>query len=180
MPHRVPWRRLGVLAMVVASGMALLAGCRRAGLTTARNGPPVADTLRGIVAITGSEPLTMVELTAVDGSRWLLVGDSLDAVRAAAGLEIMVRGVPLSPDGGARPVARFNVRDFAVRRVNGIDAVDGVLERAGAGVALRLTDGRLLTLTDVPVTLRDQIGGRIWWAGPLDRAPNSYGILRGR
>jgi hypothetical protein len=82
MPHRVPWRRLGVLAMVVASGMALLSGCRRAGLTTARNGPPVADTLRGIVAITGSEPLTMVELTAVDGSRWLLVGDSQGHVTA--------------------------------------------------------------------------------------------------
>jgi hypothetical protein len=43
-----------------------------------------------------------------------------------------------------------------------------------------LADGRLLTLTDVPVTLRDQIGARIWWAGPLDRAPNAYGILRGR
>ena len=184
-PHRIPWRRLGVLAVVGAAGVALLAGCRRTGAATRRDGPPVRDTLRGIVAITGSEPLTMVQLTTADGSGWQLVGESLPVLRAAAGLEVMVRGVVLAPDGGARPVARFSanefaVREFVVRRVNGVVAVDGVLERAGAGFALRLADGRLLTLTDLPVTLRDRIGGRIWWAGPLDRAPNAYGILRGR
>jgi hypothetical protein len=180
MPRRVPWRRLGVLALVGAAGVALLAGCRRTGAATVRDGPPVMDTLRGLVAVTGSEPLTTVQLTTATGDGWHLVGDSLDAVRAAAGLEIMVRGVVLAPDRTSRPSARLDAVRFVVRSADGIAAQDGVLERDGAGFALRLADGRLLTLTDVPVTLREQIGARIWWAGRLDRAPVAYGVLIAR
>jgi hypothetical protein len=98
-------------------------------------------------------------------------------VRAAAGLEIMVRGVVLTPDRTARPSARFDVVRFAVRRADGVAAQDGVLERDGTGFALRLTDDRRAPLVDVPLSLRERIGARIWWAGPLDRAPIAYGIL---
>jgi hypothetical protein len=129
------------------------------------------------VSIVGSEPLTTVQLTTTAGLAWQLVGDSLHAVRAAAGLEIMVRGVVLTPDRTARPSARFDVVRFAVRRADGVAAQDGVLERDGTGFALRLTDDRRAPLVDVPLSLRERIGARIWWAGPLDRAPIAYGIL---
>jgi hypothetical protein len=148
--------------------------------STRSAGAPVGDTVRGIVSIVGSEPLTTVQLTTVAGVGWHLVGDSLDAVRAAAGLEIMVRGVVLTPDRAARPSARFDAVRFVVRRADGIAAQDGVLERDGAGFALRLEDDQRTSLTAVPVPLREQVGARIWWAGPLDRAPVAYGVLIAR
>ena len=141
---------------------------------------PASDTLRGIVAITGSEPLTIVQLTTAVGGAWRLVGVPLTELRAASGLEVMVRGIVLSPDSAARPTARFEVKGFAVRSANGIVALDGVLERVGPDFVLRLADDRRFTLTAVPVALRDQTGARIWWSGPLDRAPDAYGVLRGR
>lgn len=172
--------RVVVSAVVAAASLAPLAGCRRANLVATPDAVPVADTLRGIVAITGSEPLTMVQLTTADGSAWRLVGDSLTELRAASGLEVVARGIVLSPDSGARPIARFEARGFAVRSANGIVALDGLLERVGPGFVLRLADDRRFALTAVPVALRDQTGARIWWSGPLDRAPNAYGVLRGR
>ncbi len=172
-------------AILVLAGVGQLTGCRGRHATpsahaTAPGGAFAGDTVRGIVSIVGSEPLTMVQLTTADGRGWQLVGDSLAALRAASGLEVMVRGVVLTPDNGAPPAARFEANDFAVRSADGVAAVDGVLERVGTGFTLRLQDDRRHLLTAVPVTLRDQIGARIWWAGPLDRAPIAYGILIAR
>lgn len=178
--RRVLRWRVVVSAVVAAASLAPLAGCRRATLMATSDAVPVADTLRGIVAITGSEPLTMVQLTTADGSAWRLVGDSLPALRAASGLEIMVRGIVLAPERESRPSARFHAVRFLVRRADGVAAQDGVLEREGSGFVLRLDDGRRAPLVVVPTTLRERIGARIWWAGPLDRAPIAYGVLTAR
>ena len=169
-------------ALVVLIGVGQLAGCRgrTAGSSSHATTPGHAiapDTVRGIVSITGSEPLTTMQLTTTTGGGWQLVGDSLQTLRAAVGLEIMVRGVVLATDPTARPDAQFAVVRFVVRRADGVAAQDGVLERDGTGYALRMADDRRASLTDVPLALRERIGARIWWAGPLDRAPIAYGIL---
>jgi hypothetical protein len=171
--------------IVAIMSVSQLAACRVRNATPSvqaatSDGARVGDTVRGIVTIVGSEPLTTVQLTTEAGVGWQLVGDSLDAVRAAVGLEIMVRGVVLTPDRAARPGARLDAVRFVVRSADGIAAQDGVLERNGAGFALRLEDDRRASLTAVPVPLREQVGARIWWAGPLDRAPAAYGVLRAR
>jgi hypothetical protein len=171
--------------IVAIASVSQLAACRARNAASSAHAPTqdialVGDTVRGIVSIVGSEPLTTVQLTTAEGLGWQLEGDSLTAVRAAAGLEIMVRGVVLTPDRASRPSARFNAVRFAVRRADGVAAQDGVLERDGAGFALRLEDNRRASLAAVPATLRDQVGARIWWAGRLDRAPIAYGVLIAR
>ena len=179
-------RRPALLCAIFAiASVSQLAACRvrhaaPSVQATASDGAHVGDTVRGIVSIVESEPLTTVQLTTAAGVGWHLVGDSLDAVRAAAGLEIMVRGGVLMPDRAARPSARFDAVRFVVRSADGIAAQDGVLERDGAGFALRLADDRRASLTAVPVPLREQVGARIWWAGRLDRAPVAYGVLIAR
>jgi hypothetical protein len=172
-------------AMMMIAGVGHLAGCHghRAAPSapaTTPGGAFAGDTVRGIVSIVGSEPLTTVQLTSADGRGWQLVGDSLSALRAASGLEVMVHGVVLTPDGESRPSTRLQAVRFTVRGADGVAALDGVLERVGTGFALRLDDGRRAPLAAVPTTLREQIGSRIWWAGPSDRAPIAYGVLTTR
>lgn len=174
-----------LFAIVAFASVSQLAACRgRNGAPSAQapapNGAFVADTVRGLVTIVGSEPLTTVQLTTTDGRGWQLVGDSLAVLRAAAGLEVMVRGTVLAPDRDSHPRATLQVTRFLVRGADGVAAVDGTLERDNTGFALRLADGRRAALAAVPTTLREQIGARIWWAGPLDGAPNAYGVLAAR
>lgn len=173
------WRLVSSAVVAVAS-LAPLDGCRRSGAIPARDAATVADTLRGIVAVTGSDPLSIVQLTTAAGRAWQLIGTATPELRAAAGLEVTVHGHVAAPDSATRPIARYEALRFSVRSADGLAALDGVLERDGSGFALRLSDDRRLALTAVPRTLRDQSGARIWWAGPVDRAPNAYGILRGR
>ena len=63
-----------------------------------------------------------------------------------------------------------------MRAVDGFAAADGMLRIDGSSYALE-TDGARRPLRDVPATLRTQVGARIYWAGPLDRAPAAYGVL---
>jgi hypothetical protein len=71
----------------------------------------------------------------------------------------------------------FAVARYAVRGVDGIAAADGVLRAQGDAYALEAADGTRLPLRHVPEPLRAQVGARIYWAGPLDRAPAAYGVL---
>ncbi|PHX66228.1 MAG: hypothetical protein CK550_00815 [Gemmatimonadetes bacterium] len=182
MTTRCPLQRCLRPALIVLLGVGQLAGCRGHTASSSSHATTLghaiaADTVRGIMAITGSEPLTTMQLTTTTGSRWQLVGDSLQTLRAAVGLEIMVRGVALATDPTARPDAQFAVVRFVVRRADGVAAQDGVIEPDGTGFALRMADDRRASLIDAPLALRERIGARIWWAGPLDRAPIAYGIL---
>jgi hypothetical protein len=158
---------------------ALLASCVLATLACTRGARPVPraeevasvtnDSLRGRVAIVGSEPGTWAVLQR-DGRRAVtLLGDRrlLDRL---AGLEVVVWGAPGEPE-------TFQVTRFAVRASDGTAAVDGVLERLGAGYALVTHDGRSLPIAHLPDALRPMTGARIWIAGPVDR-PQTFGIIQ--
>ncbi|HET7461625.1 MAG TPA: hypothetical protein VFJ82_10260 [Longimicrobium sp.] len=130
-----------------------------------------ADTLRGTVRETGSEPATLFVLQTPFGATVRLEGER-PLLRRVAGLEVMLRGV-----GGAAAGSPFGVREVNVRASNGVPAVDGVLDRRNGGYVLVTRDGRALPVAHLPDALRGMIGGRIWLAGPLDQPPVSFGVL---
>lgn len=155
---------------VLAVAWALAACARGPSLHDGGAADPVAaDTLRGIVAVVGSDPATTVALRD-DQYRMTMLEGAESSLRALEGLEVVVRG-----SAGERRT--FRVSALAVRAFMGIPAVDGILVRRGTGWALALASGDAVPITDVPPDLIDRAGVRIWWAGPLDRPPGSYGII---
>ncbi|HEU4559079.1 MAG TPA: hypothetical protein VFS20_14560 [Longimicrobium sp.] len=132
--------------------------------------PTAADWLRGTVDIVGSEPGTWVVLRLGGGRRDVtLLGDTR-LLRRLAGLEVAVWGASESP-------GVFRVTRVEVRAADGIAAVDGVLARQGAGWVLVTHDGRRLPVARLPQALRGMEGARVWLAGPLDRDPDSSGVI---
>jgi len=113
-----------------------------------------------------------VVLRPADGASSLtLAGADTAALRRAAGLDVVVRG--------AASDRHFLVSSFTVRAANGRPAVDGVLARDGDRLVLETPSGPV-TLGNPPAALREMIGARVWVTGPLDRGPNTYGILEPR
>ena len=175
-PHR---RRV----MALLSGLLGVAGAFAAACTgRIVPGPsptvPGTDSLRGVLAIVGNDPLTRVQITTRAGVAWFVDGADEPVLRAASGLEVVVFGRTSAIDTGPPAARSFTAQRLAVRAADGIPAQDGVLERDGARVVLRLVDGQRLALPAIPEALRAQTGARIWWAGPTDRAPSAYGVLR--
>jgi hypothetical protein len=130
-----------------------------------------ADTLRGVVRITGAEPAVTVVLETPARSVALYGGGGV--LPRLDGLDVMVQGS--ARDGGG-----FDVAHFAVRALDGVPAMDGVLQREGAAFHLLAGDGVRHALPHLPPSLRDAIGARIWLAGPLSAAPEAYGIIQRR
>ncbi|HEY0023808.1 MAG TPA: hypothetical protein VGB24_12890 [Longimicrobium sp.] len=155
-------------ALLVPCVLALLA-CTRG--TPAPAGKAVlADSLRGTVDVVGSEPATWVVLRVDGGTRDVALDGDAGVLRRLTGLEVTVWGERAA--GG-----RFAVARVAVRSASGVTAVDGILAREGEGFALVTEDGRRLPIARLPETLRSAVGARVWLAGPLDRAPDSFGVI---
>jgi hypothetical protein len=128
-----------------------------------------ADSLRGIVSVTG---------TAFEQRLVLRSGNSITPLSAAtsdsAALSRM-GGVEVLAIGRRNPNF-FRVEHFTALNVAGSPVVDGILRNDGGRLALETTGGTIL-LGNPPNALRDMIGARIWIGGPLDRGPNSYGVI---
>jgi hypothetical protein len=91
------------------------------------------DTLRGTIAVVGSEPATLVALRPVSGGAEVIMqGDPVRDLRRLSGVEVQVEGRDGPPGGRTSappgPGARsFIVERFEVRAVDGVPAVDGIL-----------------------------------------------------
>jgi hypothetical protein len=135
-----------------------------------------ADSVRGIVERVGSDPTSQLIVRGADGVACAL---RLTSPPSFEGLDVALWGRrDVAPTTMMPGVAcAFTATRYAVRAVDGIAAMDGVLHANGAAYALVTTDGVRRPLRDVPATLRAQVGARIYWAGPLDRAPAAYGVL---
>jgi hypothetical protein len=136
--------------------------------------------MRGMVMETGSDPVTSLLLVAAGNrERVALGGSALPLIRRAVGLEIMVEGrltaqrAPVTPAGA--PI--FNVERFVVRAADGIAAHDGIVTVDGESYGLKTADGKTHRVPHMPDALRAKRGARVFLAGPLDRAPSSYGII---
>jgi hypothetical protein len=158
---------------------ALLLPCALAALACARGAPApgttasvsAADSLRGTLEVVGSAPATSIALLLEGGTRAVTLEGERPLLDRLAGLEVAVWGTSVRP-------RVFRVDRVAVRASGGVAAVDGVLVREGGGWALA-TEGGRLPIARLPETLRGMAGARIWIAGPLDRAPDSFGVIRG-
>ncbi|MDQ8160764.1 MAG: hypothetical protein P3C12_15270 [Gemmatimonadota bacterium] len=177
----MPRRPRGVVALLsallgVASGFT--AACTGRVIPEPARTVPVADSLRGVLAIVGNDPLTRIQLATGAGVSWMVVGADEPVLRAASGLEVVLFGRIGAPDVDPPATRQFTAQRMVVRAADGISAQDGILEREGARYVLRLADDRRVALPAIPEALRGRLGARIWWAGPTDRAPSAYGVLR--
>lgn len=157
----------------------LVFSCALAAVACARGAPAAgsastlaaaADSLRGTVEVVGSEPGTSVALLMEGGARAVTLEGERPLLDRLAGLEVAVWGSLIR-----RGV--FRVDRVAVRASGGVAAVDGVLARAGGGWVLVTDDGRRLPVAHLPEVLRAKAGARVWLAGPLDRPPDSSGVI---
>jgi hypothetical protein len=171
-------------ALVLALGAAAAAGgCQPKHPADGTPDPQAvaADTLRGVLTVTGSEPLTTLLLTpAGDGRPVMLHGDRR-LLERLTGLELEVVGRIVAgvahtgtPDPAATSV--LEVERFVVRGADGVAAVDGTVLRED-GQFFLLVDGRRLHAPALPPALQAVPGARVFVAGPLDRPPVAYGII---
>ena len=152
----------------ILAGMAIaaLAGCHKMRAPAPAAAP--ADTLRGTFVLEGADPMPVAVLRTAGGRV------ELDAVPAAmrllTGLELWVRGA-------AEANARFRVDEFLVRGAGGEPAWDGVVQRTGAGFALRLADGTVRPLAGTPAAFADLVGARVWVTETAPHTVASYGVI---
>lgn len=138
------------------------------------------DTARGVVVLSGNEPGASLVLRRDADGPLALGGDAARALHAVAGLEVMVRGrltterVATAAPGGA-PL--FRASAFVVRAADGVAVHDGVVASRDGAYLLRLTEGGERPAPHLPAPLRAQVGARVYLAGPLDRAPQAYGVV---
>ena len=128
------------------------------------------DTLRGIVAVVGTEHDKRVVIRPAGGRAVSLSGPQATLVGRVSGADVWVSG---TSEAGALSVA-----EFAVRTVDGIVALDGTLMTEGNGLALQTPDGRRHPIANPPEALRQHIGGRVWISGNLNQGPVAYGIIQ--
>ncbi|HEX3865563.1 MAG TPA: hypothetical protein VHV78_02385 [Gemmatimonadaceae bacterium] len=149
-------------------------GACRSGRIAASNAeaaaPAAAETLHGTISVTGTGFEQTLILRTAAGSRRLTASaaDSAALVRVAGNLELSVQAID---EGRVLRVTRFTVVSL-----KGIPLVDGVVRADGDRLFLETGDGRL-PLGNPPHGLRNLIGARVWLQGPLDRGPNSYGVI---
>lgn len=132
-------------------------------------GDPATDTARGVVAVTGADPLTRVVLRHDDGSTTPIAGAIADTLRRAAGLEVAVTGE--RTEHGLEGAA------FRVLGLERLPAADGRLEVEGDVAVLVTADGRRLRFPAAPAALRGLAGRRVWIAGNVGGEPQSWGLL---
>ncbi|MCU0634107.1 MAG: hypothetical protein MUE41_04460 [Gemmatimonadaceae bacterium] len=129
----------------------------------------LGDSVRGIAAVVGTAPMTQVVVKLADGASITLNGMAASDVGRLAGAEVVVRGVRTSP-------LELVVADYAVRRVDGADAADGMLIATADGLALLARDGTRRPVSNAPPALRAMVGSRVWIAGSLER-PTAFGRI---
>ena len=127
------------------------------------------DTVRGIVSVAGSFPMTSVVVRPAGARAVTVTGPLAAEIARADGADVWVRGT--------RTAAGLEASAYVVRAVDGRPVADGVIAREGEGLVL-VTGGGRRAIARPLEALRGMIGARVWLAGPLDGTIESYGILR--
>jgi hypothetical protein len=128
-----------------------------------------ADSLTGIVSITGTSFERQLVLRAGSTATFLSAAapDSA-ALSRLGGVEVLVVG--------RKAGNHFRVEHFTALRVAGSPVVDGIVRNYGDRVIVETTRGPL-PLGNPPSGLRALNGARVWIGGPLDKGPNTYGVI---
>jgi len=159
--------RAFMMTGIVASVMAAAVGCHHASRTSADAFAP--DSLTGIVSVTG---------TAFEQHLVLRSGNTVTPLSAATadsaalsrlgGVEVLVIGT--------RSPNLFRVERFMAVNVAGSPVVDGIIRNDDGRLVLETSRGPI-ALGNPPTALRSMIGARLWIGGPLDKGPNTYGVI---
>ena len=172
--------RLGLLALVGALTLGSTA-CRMTAPGSAPAPLAAGDTIRGVVSITGSDPLSVLVVVPRRGDAVVPTGADVAQLRTLTGVEVTLAGALTDeclPEGGPRGARVFAVTQFAVRAMNGVSAVDGTLQQDGEVWILATSDGRRIPIVGLPQALANQAGARVYFVGSLDKAPQAYGIIK--
>ncbi len=150
-------------------GLTVMDACRPAGVSPSEANT-AKDSLRGIVSIVGTsfDKKTVLQLPKQSIE---LVSDSLvgRALTNVAGMRVLVVGSMAGP-------RTINVVSFVALRAGADSVVDGTLIRSGGGLALQNAQG-IHVLANPPVAFAKMVGSRIWVGGPLNKGPNTYGVI---
>lgn len=148
--------------------------------TPATPAEPTLVTLAGSVHVTGRDEASLI-LTTDDGSEIALNGAGAARLARVDGADVEIRGSWNSDQ-------TFTVSDFLVRKVAGVEVIDGVLislddfvddahTNAALVYAILLTRGGMVMLSDPPPALTEHLGARVWVAESGDRSPTEFGII---
>ena len=119
---------------------------------------PSGDSLRGVIVLEGEAPLTRLLLKSPMASLPVaLSGMATSELQRLEGLEVVVRGVRVSPSDLA-------VNSFEVRASDGVPVIDGILSNDRGGWSVRLADGTRRPVVRVPLALQPYAGARVWIA----------------
>ncbi len=150
--------------------------------TNGRDVQVASDTARGIVRRVGADPasrLLLLPMTATGTALALEPSQRSSELAAAEGLEITVSGTRSTErDLQAAPGGAliFRVHTFVVRASDGIEAHDGILRHIDDRWYLERGRTRI-PLAAVPAALTRHVDARVFLVGPLNRAPESFGVL---
>ena len=133
------------------------------------------DTLRGVVAVVGSEVDEHVVVRPDGGGPAVTVlGAHAAAIGRLSGADVWIAGAP-------GPMRGFTVTRFLVRSVDGVAAIDGTLARRGAGYAIVTTaSGAERRIAKPPAALLTHVGARVWITGSLETGAVTFGVISER
>ena len=172
-----------IVPVLVAACLITSTSCSDSTAPTARSssGPssptpqsPSFITASGTIHI-GHTDMGAVVLITGNGNDLVLIGTEADNLLSLDGAEVDVRGLW---DAGTLVVS-----DFLVRRVGGMEVLDGILtmvvddETGDVGYGISLTRGSYVPLIDLPNELIAHIGQRVWVTDPADGQPLHFGLI---
>jgi len=156
-----------MIAGIVAPLMMVAMGCHHASRPSSASIEP--DSLTGIVSVTGTAFEQQLVLRSGNSATPLSAATSDSAALSRlGGVEVLVIG--------RREPNLFRVERFTAVSVAGSPVVDGFVRKDGDRLVLETTHGPI-PLGNPPTALRGMIGARIWVGGPLDKGPNTYGVI---
>lgn len=152
----------------------LIVGCNEPLAVESRVSPPLPpspETGNGEVVRLGIVDQLDQELWLVNGEEsTYLVGAGAAPLASIVGAEVEVRGTFDAADG-------LVVSMFLVRGMKGMPAADGYLEEDHGSYLLVRVDGSIVEVLDPPLELRENLGKRVWIAGPEGHPPVSFGVI---
>ncbi len=173
---------LRIVPVLLALSLSVGSACSRTA-SGALAAASAADSVRGVLTLVGNEPVTVLFMASPTGggAGVALAGAQTEMLRRVVGLDIVAMGRRtgrLVTGAAAQGVAEFVVSEFQVRSADGVPAHDGVVLSTNGVFRLRLADGAEQPTPQLPQALRRLAGARVWLAGPLNAAPQSYGVIR--
>ena len=131
---------------------------------------PLADTVRGIVSVVGTEHERHVTIARPGGGKRVeITGPLARLIGHVAGADVWVTGTSA---GTSLEASRF-----VVKTVDGMPALDGTLKTEGSALYLLTVDGARTRITAPPPPLLGHDGARVWITGDPSRGVASFGFI---